>query len=286
MKTPPTSALRLGLTALFALTLTSSIADAKRYMGRRIDLSFKQAELTQIFRLLSDVGGRNLVLSHGVKAKVDIQLKNTPWDKVLDDLVRRNGLKTIKIGPALYICPAAEAKKKLRFKPLWPVRRSLRGDLRLRGVRVDAALRLVLVDELRTVLVDPRLSGLTTLKLRNVRRNEMLAALLRKEGLELTALGKTIRIFRPGATSGLVPLKKAAAPRALAAKGLRLRGVLRIGQHRPWALVEDKGGKVALLRRGDRVGDRTVRRILREVVILRHASDGDMDLQLDPKPGE
>lgn len=268
-------------TALVVLTVTSGTVAAKRYRGRRIDLSFKQAELTNIFRMLSEVGRRQIAVSHGVKARVDIQLKNTPWDKVLDDLIRDNRLQKVKIGSVLYICPEAEAKKKLRFKPPWP--RNHRGDLRIRGIRVADAIRLI-VGEKRSVLVDPSISGRTELALMNTRRNDMLAVLLRKEGLDLTTRGTTIRVAPPGSKSRLRPLEKTlgntTAPKTLGTRTLQLRGVLNLRPPNSWAMVENRRGEVGLIRRGDRVGDRTVHRILRHIVILRHATEEDMALRI------
>lgn len=76
------------LVLLAALLCTTTIAHADRelcrrgmkYHGATIDLDLKQADIRDVFRLLSDVGHVNLVVGDAVQGKVTLRLKKVPWD--------------------------------------------------------------------------------------------------------------------------------------------------------------------------------------------------------------
>lgn len=63
-----------------------------RYRGKRIDLDLKDADLHNVFRLLADVGGVNIVVTDDVKGRVTIRLSRVPWDQALHTIVRTKRL--------------------------------------------------------------------------------------------------------------------------------------------------------------------------------------------------
>src|SRR5581483_493053 len=70
----------------------------KRYVGRRIDLDFRGADIHNILRLLADVGQVNIVTSDDVKGEVTIKMKNVPWDQALDVILRAKLLGQVREG--------------------------------------------------------------------------------------------------------------------------------------------------------------------------------------------
>lgn len=75
----------------------------RRYAGRRISLDFQQADIQNVFRLVAEVSGLNLVIGEGVKAKVTMRLINVPWDQALDILLKTNNLGKIRSGNIIWI---------------------------------------------------------------------------------------------------------------------------------------------------------------------------------------
>lgn len=63
-----------------------------RYRGARVDLDLKNAELTEVFRLLSDVGHVNIVVAGEVTGTVTMKLEQVPWDQALAVIARAKGL--------------------------------------------------------------------------------------------------------------------------------------------------------------------------------------------------
>jgi len=62
------------------------------YRGARVDLDLKNAELSEVFRLLSDVGHVNIVVAGEVSGTVTMKLKQVPWDQALEVIARAKGL--------------------------------------------------------------------------------------------------------------------------------------------------------------------------------------------------
>ncbi|HET6282303.1 MAG TPA: type IV pilus secretin PilQ, partial [Polyangia bacterium] len=85
----------------------------KRYIGRRIDLDFRGADIHNILRLLSDVGQVNIVTSDDVKGEVTIKMKNVPWDQALDVILRAKLLGQVREGNLIRVAPMAVLEKEL-----------------------------------------------------------------------------------------------------------------------------------------------------------------------------
>lgn len=78
---------------------------ARRYRGRRIDLDLKQADLHNVFRLLADVGGINIVVSEDVSGAVTLKLRHVPWDQAFEAIVRLEKLEVTRSGNLYLVMP-------------------------------------------------------------------------------------------------------------------------------------------------------------------------------------
>ena len=83
----------------------------RAYSGRRIDLDFKDADIHNILRLLSDVGNVNIITSDAVGGKVTIRMKNVPWDQALDVILRAKGLGQVREGNLVRVAPMTDLEK-------------------------------------------------------------------------------------------------------------------------------------------------------------------------------
>jgi type IV pilus assembly protein PilQ len=95
-------------------TSTSEAADAlsteKKYTGQKISLDFKDADIKNVFRLLAEVSGLNIIVTNDVNKKVTVRLVEVPWDQALDLIIDTNGLAKEQIGNVLRISTAATMK--------------------------------------------------------------------------------------------------------------------------------------------------------------------------------
>jgi type IV pilus assembly protein PilQ len=82
-----------------------------RYTGRRIDLDFKDADIHNILRLLSEVGNVNVVTADDVSGSVTIKMRAVPWDQALDVILTSKGLGMVRRGNLIRVAPQTTLEK-------------------------------------------------------------------------------------------------------------------------------------------------------------------------------
>ncbi|MET0282915.1 MAG: type IV pilus secretin PilQ, partial [Polyangiales bacterium] len=139
-----------------------------KYTGRRIDLDFKDADIHNILRLLSEVGGVNVVTSDDVTGSVTIRMRDVPWDQALDVILQAKGLGAERRGNLVRVAPQdvlekerelaiARQKQQIELAPLEtrlvPVSYATAKDVRPRVQEVMSPRGTVSVDERTNVLI-------------------------------------------------------------------------------------------------------------------------------------
>jgi type IV pilus assembly protein PilQ len=97
-------------TKVSSLSAEGARGEAKKYTGQRLSLDFKDADIKNIFRLLAEVSGLNIVVTNDVNRRVTLRLVDVPWDQALDLLIDTNGLAKEQIGNVVRISTAAQLK--------------------------------------------------------------------------------------------------------------------------------------------------------------------------------
>lgn len=69
----------------------------------RVTFDFYNADLHNVFRLLGEVGGVNIIVGEDVKGKATISLKEIPWDQALDMILNSNRLIKVTDGKNIRI---------------------------------------------------------------------------------------------------------------------------------------------------------------------------------------
>lgn len=92
----------------------------RRYVGQRISLDFKDADLANVFRIIAEVSNLNIITTDDVRGRVSVRLINVPWDQALDIVLKSKGLGVSQEGNVLRIAPLAtlrgEEKSRLDAK--------------------------------------------------------------------------------------------------------------------------------------------------------------------------
>ena len=91
--------------------LTGSSDVGRKYHGQRISMDFKDADLTNVFRIIAEVSNLNIITSDDVKGKVSLRLVNVPWDQALDIVLRSKSLGAAQEGNVLRIAPLSSLRK-------------------------------------------------------------------------------------------------------------------------------------------------------------------------------
>ncbi|MEO6953849.1 MAG: type IV pilus secretin PilQ [Polyangia bacterium] len=83
------------------------------YSGRRIDLDFKDFDIHNILRMISDVGQVNIITSDDVKGSITIRMRDVPWDQALDVILKAKSLGMQREGNLIRVAPLAVLEKEL-----------------------------------------------------------------------------------------------------------------------------------------------------------------------------
>ncbi len=84
--------------------------DDKKYTGHLISLEFKDADIKNVFRILAEVSGKNILVTDDVRRKITIRLIEVPWDQAMDLLIDTNGLGKDETGNVIRISTAGTLK--------------------------------------------------------------------------------------------------------------------------------------------------------------------------------
>ena len=85
--------------------VTHSEESRRKYVGQRISLDFKDADLANVFRIIAEVSNLNIITADDVKGRVSVRLINVPWDQALDIVLKSKGLGVSQDGNVLRIAP-------------------------------------------------------------------------------------------------------------------------------------------------------------------------------------
>lgn len=83
----------------------------KVYAGQKVTLEFKDADIKNIFRVIAEISGYNMIIDNSVSGKVTLRLVNVPWDQALDLILETNNLGMTKVGNVIRVLPVALIRK-------------------------------------------------------------------------------------------------------------------------------------------------------------------------------
>src|SRR5499425_3173330 len=79
--------------------------------GKLISLDFKDADITNLLRILAAESGRNIVAGDDVKGKVSVSLHNVTWEQALDTILETRGLQRLDRGGIIRIVSTEQLTK-------------------------------------------------------------------------------------------------------------------------------------------------------------------------------
>jgi hypothetical protein len=66
--------------------------ESSQFTGHPISLDFKDGDLIDLFRLMSEISGLNIIVNPGITGRVSLSVKEVPWDQALDLILKTQGL--------------------------------------------------------------------------------------------------------------------------------------------------------------------------------------------------
>ncbi|MGI9533488.1 MAG: type IV pilus secretin PilQ [Thermodesulfobacteriota bacterium] len=113
----------------FDVRIVTTPGALKTYKGELVSFDFKDADVRDVLRILSDISGFNMVVARNVQGTVTLKLNNVPWDQALDVVLEDAGLGAVVEGNVLKVAPLktlqarqkairAAGESKEQFEPL------------------------------------------------------------------------------------------------------------------------------------------------------------------------
>ena len=86
----------------------------KIYMGRKLSLDFKDADIKNILRLIAEVSNLNIIAGEDVAGKITMRLVEVPWDQALEIILQSKSLGMTRIGNVVRIAPLEALKREVQ----------------------------------------------------------------------------------------------------------------------------------------------------------------------------
>ena len=110
------------------------------FTGHPISLDFKDGDLIDLFRLMSEISGLNIIVNPGISGKVSLSVKEVPWDQALDLILKTQGLGYTVDGNVVRIARLADLQREEQE------RRNLKKEKELSGEQTSWQGRLSYLD--------------------------------------------------------------------------------------------------------------------------------------------
>jgi type IV pilus assembly protein PilQ len=75
---------------------TLSFAQINKKPVAKVSFDFMDADIRNVLRVLTDISGKNIVISDDVKGKITIKLENVTWDEAMDIVIKNNDLAKVE----------------------------------------------------------------------------------------------------------------------------------------------------------------------------------------------
>ncbi len=82
----------------------------------KVSFDFIDADVRNVIRILSEVSGKNVIISEAVKGKVTMKLDNVYWDEALDLVTATSGLKKIEADNVIRVVSQKEFDDEIKNK--------------------------------------------------------------------------------------------------------------------------------------------------------------------------
>ena len=81
---------------------------SRRYTGKRINLTIKDADIQHVLTFLAKEGKVNIIAGPEVSGKVTFHLENIPWDLALDVILKARGLDYVRQSGVIRVAPVKQ----------------------------------------------------------------------------------------------------------------------------------------------------------------------------------
>jgi type IV pilus secretin PilQ/predicted competence protein len=126
----------------------------KTYIGRKVSLDFKDADIKNILRLIAEVSNFNIITGDDVTGKITMRLVDVPWDQALDVILQAKNLGMTKVGNVIRIAPVDSLKKQVQTELEAKRAKEKLEDLETELIPVSYATAKEILSQVKGILSD------------------------------------------------------------------------------------------------------------------------------------
>lgn len=175
----------------FDFAITSAPGIQKQYRGELVSFDFKDADIRDVLRILSDISGFNIVIASDVQGTVTLKLDNVPWDQALDVVLEDSALGATLDGNVMKIATLQTLQARQQALSTATQAKEAIEPLVTRQVFINYAQ----ASELET-LIDPILSGRGEIRI-DTRTNSLLITDIESKIDQVEELAKSLDTRTP-----------------------------------------------------------------------------------------
>ncbi|GEM_PF-1361329 len=154
-------------TLLSAASFEEFLRSNQKFYGNPISLETDDMDLREIFKLISEEAGINLVISDDVKGKMSLKLKRVPWDQALVMILKTKKLGYTRSGSVLRIAPVEDLRNEEEEAIKLALAKKNNAPVRVKSITVNYAKVEDLEKQVKSMLspkgvvvADPRTSSI------------------------------------------------------------------------------------------------------------------------------
>lgn len=116
----------------------SAVKGANKFQGRLVSLDFQDASIKNVFRVITELSGVNIVSGEDVKGSITVHMKNVPWDQALETILDTNGLGMKRFGNVIAVFPVDKMKKAEEERLKEDVARGMKPQISIEAKIIEA----------------------------------------------------------------------------------------------------------------------------------------------------
>jgi type IV pilus assembly protein PilQ len=124
----------------------------KIYMGRKLSLDFKDADIKNILRLIAEVSNLNIIAGDDVSGKITMRLVEVPWDQALEIILQSKSLGMTRVGNVVRIAPLETLKREVQAELQARKAKESLEDLVLELIPVNYATGKEILPQVKSIL--------------------------------------------------------------------------------------------------------------------------------------
>jgi type IV pilus assembly protein PilQ len=137
-------------------SLDEFLSGNTQFYGKKISLEVSKMDIREVFKLIAEESGVNLVLSDDVKGTVSLKLRQVPWDQALVVIMKAQKLGYTRAGSILRVAPIADIKAEESDSQKMIAARNASVPLKVQMIPISYAKIDDLVAQIKPFLSEPR----------------------------------------------------------------------------------------------------------------------------------